>query len=130
MIRRPPRSTRTDTLFPYTTLFRSFEGREMMRHGRRRNIGSLCDDSRHEPFGTCSHQHAEHGQPGFVSKRAERVDRTDLRTDVRHVHSILLGKSKYQKHSSRHSLLHDSSNKVGWVGGRQERKGAVWGKGV
>src|SRR3546814_12815096 len=30
MIRRPPRSTRTDTLFPYTTLFRSHEifGRE------------------------------------------------------------------------------------------------------
>src|SRR3546814_13478670 len=27
MIRRPPRSTRTDTLFPYTTLFRSTEGR-------------------------------------------------------------------------------------------------------
>src|SRR3546814_6770979 len=26
MIRRPPRSTRTDTLFPYTTLFRSLEG--------------------------------------------------------------------------------------------------------
>src|SRR3546814_12086080 len=24
MIRRPPKSTRTDTLFPYTTLFRSF----------------------------------------------------------------------------------------------------------
>src|SRR3546814_8713115 len=29
MIRRPPRSTRTDTLFPYTTLFRS--------HGRARH---------------------------------------------------------------------------------------------
>src|SRR3546814_10870825 len=27
MIRRPPRSTRTDTLFPYTTLFRSDRGR-------------------------------------------------------------------------------------------------------
>src|SRR3546814_6081319 len=26
MIRRPPRSTRTDTLFPYTTLFRSWLG--------------------------------------------------------------------------------------------------------
>src|SRR3546814_17836587 len=26
MIRRPPRSTRTDTLFPYTTLFRSIVG--------------------------------------------------------------------------------------------------------
>src|SRR3546814_15166018 len=28
MIRRPPRSTRTDTLFPYTTLFRSLEALE------------------------------------------------------------------------------------------------------
>src|SRR3546814_16941765 len=28
MIRRPPRSTRTDTLFPYTTLFRSPFGRD------------------------------------------------------------------------------------------------------
>src|SRR3546814_5399491 len=27
MIRRPPRSTRTDTLFPYTTLFRSLASR-------------------------------------------------------------------------------------------------------
>src|SRR3546814_11573463 len=27
MIRRPPSSTRTDTLFPYTTLFRSIRGR-------------------------------------------------------------------------------------------------------
>src|SRR3546814_12049376 len=27
MIRRPPRSTRTDTLFPYTTLFRSTTGK-------------------------------------------------------------------------------------------------------
>src|SRR3546814_6839397 len=28
MIRRPPRSTRTDTLFPYTTLFRSLSSRK------------------------------------------------------------------------------------------------------
>src|SRR3546814_18707682 len=34
MIRRPPRSTRTDTLFPYPTLFRS------TRHGRRDNPGA------------------------------------------------------------------------------------------
>src|SRR3546814_7114487 len=31
MIRRPPRSTRTDTLFPYTTLFRSFAMLTMAR---------------------------------------------------------------------------------------------------
>src|SRR3546814_3592651 len=30
MIRRPPRSTRTDTLFPYTTLFRSIDHREVL----------------------------------------------------------------------------------------------------
>src|SRR3546814_19797412 len=32
MIRRPPRSTRTDTLFPYTTLFRSHVHRRRVRH--------------------------------------------------------------------------------------------------
>src|SRR3546814_18494059 len=31
MIRRPPRSTRTDTLFPYTTLFRSCEPNGALR---------------------------------------------------------------------------------------------------
>src|SRR3546814_6634805 len=30
-IRRPPRSTRTDTLFPYTTLFRSWSARSTAR---------------------------------------------------------------------------------------------------
>src|SRR3546814_2965202 len=36
MIRRPPRSTRTDTLFPYTTLVRSGTGANvfMVKHGR------------------------------------------------------------------------------------------------
>src|SRR3546814_5710685 len=61
MIRRPPRSTRTDTLFPYTTLFRSCGGGESRavetvdgsganihariaaRGGRRRGLG--CRDS-------------------------------------------------------------------------------------
>src|SRR3546814_17787513 len=31
MLRRPPRSTLTDTLFPYTTLFRSKSGRAIFR---------------------------------------------------------------------------------------------------
>src|SRR3546814_1545403 len=36
MIRRPPRSTRTDTLFPYTTLFRSkFHTGDDRRHSKR-----------------------------------------------------------------------------------------------
>src|SRR3546814_1068693 len=50
MIRRPPRSTRTDTLFPYTTLFRSHLGRFLQAHldrlrtvGRRRRIADEVD---------------------------------------------------------------------------------------
>src|SRR3546814_15434916 len=44
MIRRPPRSTRTDTLFPYTTLFRS--GRDERQRARigqvdQRRLGRL-----------------------------------------------------------------------------------------
>src|SRR3546814_8996158 len=35
MIRRPPRSTRTDTLFPYTTLFRSLDRRRLVAPGQR-----------------------------------------------------------------------------------------------
>src|SRR3546814_19772786 len=45
MIRRPPRSTRTDTLFPYTTLFRSpASGRIVPRNGAAASCadGSLC----------------------------------------------------------------------------------------
>src|SRR3546814_13578745 len=39
MIRRPPRSTRTDTLFPYTTLFRSRPGHARPRWRRQRQAG-------------------------------------------------------------------------------------------
>src|SRR3546814_20368015 len=47
MIRRPPRSTRTDTLFPYTTLFRSFApGRHLAQRPRR-----LAGIGRDQEFG-------------------------------------------------------------------------------
>src|SRR3546814_19072091 len=41
MIRRPPRSTRTDTLFPYTTLFRSLE--RILRNLEVRRRGAFTD---------------------------------------------------------------------------------------
>src|SRR3546814_13775057 len=46
MIRRPPKSTRTDTLFPYTTLFRSkaaHHGRLQQRKGPDRFVPAPCD---------------------------------------------------------------------------------------
>src|SRR3546814_2959731 len=38
MIRRPPRSTRTDTLFPYTTLFRSLYYEVRPKHNPNKEI--------------------------------------------------------------------------------------------
>src|SRR3546814_10200208 len=43
MIRRPPRSTRTDTLFPYTTLFRSAD-HEIVQAVRRLDLHDVPED--------------------------------------------------------------------------------------
>src|SRR3546814_7336427 len=53
MIRRPPRSTRTDTLFPYTTLFRSPGSR---RRAARPNASPRNDSWR--GWGRCSRHRA------------------------------------------------------------------------
>src|SRR3546814_19973500 len=58
MIRRPPRSTRTDTLFPYTTLFRSptlaveSDGRLVagVTGAKRNRLHVVRDTSRHRDF--------------------------------------------------------------------------------
>src|SRR3546814_2613123 len=47
MIRRPPRSTRTDTLFPYTTLFRSISTQRLLSPG---DLGG-CDDGSERGYG-------------------------------------------------------------------------------
>src|SRR3546814_19718696 len=57
MIRRPPRSTRTDTLFPYTTLFRSAADDPPLREDRpdpaaaapRQRLSRLFGDRRPPP---------------------------------------------------------------------------------
>src|SRR3546814_4044630 len=53
MIRRPPRSTRTDTLFPYTTLFRSQPCTTNSRNSFRLRTGSAISSRRPlHPAGT------------------------------------------------------------------------------
>src|SRR3546814_1546326 len=49
MIRRPPRSTRTDTLFPYTTLFRSHRGMVGRTHHHDCTAFGKCDDKAGRP---------------------------------------------------------------------------------
>src|SRR3546814_6602635 len=66
MIRRPPRSTRTDTLFPYTTLFRS--GRDHQHEprlrGRRRDAPRGRGRNAQEPVRRIELRHQRHGQEG------------------------------------------------------------------
>src|SRR3546814_4668225 len=49
MLRRPPRSTRTDTLFPYTTLFRSFDPGALHGAGDRQPVGRPAPGSLSRP---------------------------------------------------------------------------------
>src|SRR3546814_3499587 len=57
MIRRPPRSTRTDTLFPYTTLFRS--NRKRWRRQPPSRSGAACNDRRSWDFQPCRYGRSE-----------------------------------------------------------------------
>src|SRR3546814_3898032 len=64
MMRRPPRSTRTDTLFPYTTLFRSIgnaQCRCRWARGRLRFFATTRRGTRRQPSGDLR-------MPGRVSR--------------------------------------------------------------
>src|SRR3546814_8809693 len=76
MIRRPPRSTRTDTLFPYTTLFRS----ELSR----RKIGGRTD--RVPPVDVLSRLSAE-GRRGVRGLPVLREG--GLGAGARHLHGVV-----------------------------------------
>src|SRR3546814_17606919 len=52
MIRRPPRSTRTDTLFPYTTLFRSLDLARRVRGDGEHDIDAVAHRDGDDPVET------------------------------------------------------------------------------
>src|SRR3546814_3181335 len=67
MIRRPPRSTRTDTLFPYTTLFRSLRRADGHQH-------VLADADRPSWLATGLHRAdaGGRGRPQLAARRHRR----------------------------------------------------------
>src|SRR3546814_9203440 len=69
MIRRPPRSTRTDTLFPYTTLFRS-----------RRGGGRIRKYRLSSPFGQPQHLRHRVAIGLLVHQPQRRADRSEEHT--------------------------------------------------
>src|SRR3546814_14772748 len=60
MIRRPPKSTRTDTLFPYTTLFRS-RGPSSVLYGQATNGGIINSVSKTPQFTPEGYVRLEYG---------------------------------------------------------------------
>src|SRR3546814_16391331 len=60
MIRRPPRSTRTDTLCPYTTLFRS--GDDEDGNGRNQTMGKAWFRTPNAPNNERDHRDDQHGR--------------------------------------------------------------------
>src|SRR3546814_18454632 len=115
MIRRPPRSTRTDTLFPYTTLFRSIRAIEdvLARGGGEKFDITVFGD---EPYGhynpiLLSNVLAGNDDPSEIYLNAlawSNDNNLDLRTGVRvlrldnHAHTML---AEADSRDSSHQLL-------------------------
>src|SRR3546814_6028981 len=95
MIRRPPRSTRTDTLFPYTTLFRS----RCPRAPRNRHRG--C--SRAAASASCPARSEEHT--------------SELQSLMRISYAVFCLKKKKREteHAQRNHKLHKPNNKRFYV---------------
>src|SRR3546814_5392751 len=92
MIRRPPRPTRTDTLFPYPTLFRS-------RRHRRRQLGCLRRDGGR--LGG-ERERGEQGQHGADHKRNRAAEARAFRRSA----------SRSEEHTSELQSLMRSSYAV------------------
>src|SRR3546814_3126668 len=82
MIRRPPRSTRTDTLFPYTTLFRSRPGAGRGGSGRDEAPGHPA--ARHGLLRTCRLLARHHRHRGRHARDRRRAGRGGAMTTPAH----------------------------------------------
>src|SRR3546814_18540573 len=77
LIRRPPRSTRTDTLFPYTTLFRSGETALRQMRGTGAHVRQPAPDLRIDR-GSCGRRVGQ-GEGGKIRDRpADQIGRAHV----------------------------------------------------
>src|SRR3546814_4387450 len=106
MIRRPPRSTRTDTLFPYTTLFRSLVG---MDRGRVQYLPKLAGEVRLRNQARAGRR--ERNQPRSEEHTSE------LQSLMRISYAVFCLKKKkqnndtYHKQNTLNTITHIKSNK-------------------
>src|SRR3546814_4506005 len=90
MIRRPPRSTRTDTLFPYTTLFRSAQFRTRRLRGETAAFRVFCHRKCSSHF-----RFAEQGATSRVSRSEEHT--SELQSLMRISYAVFCLKKKKKK---------------------------------
>src|SRR3546814_5209186 len=92
MIRRPPRSTRTDTLFPYTTLFRSHEPTTRIARRRVHRLGLILrTDSRANFLNgtrTLRPESAHTGVKGILHGIGEYIGRQHQRRSEEHTSEL------------------------------------------
>src|SRR3546814_10786968 len=101
MIRRPPRSTRTDTLFPYTTLFRSTEqGSRGTNPVRPRHSGRLAVGGYVHRPGGLDQQSGRDRRAAFDMARGRSEEHTsELPSLMRISYAVFcLKKKKKKKH--------------------------------
>src|SRR3546814_5802636 len=98
MLRRPPRSTRTETLFPYTTLFRSMgdpAGRE------RRSLGPVpAEGTRHHGrhHARPDHAGAYWGATAFPAQARSEEHTSELQSLMRISYAVFCLKKKKTRH--------------------------------
>src|SRR3546814_4973435 len=96
MIRRPPRSTRTDTLFPYTTLFRS--RRAIRCRGRRApRQGAMA-----RPPITAVRMEARCRGPNASPRERSEEHTSELQSLMRISYAVFCLKKKTIKHKNQH----------------------------
>src|SRR3546814_12963357 len=93
ILRRPPRSTRTDTLFPYTTLFRSSRHghQEQRLHLQFREYRSEADSGLLDPAGAISVHHDLQSERNRA--RAAPASRCDIQLPPRMGHPIAVAET-------------------------------------
>src|SRR3546814_2588433 len=123
MIRIPPRSTHTDSLFPYTTRFRSEDGQDAPGPPRRESPGQAagrrpCRDHEHEPRlrrggGNAAGKRARHPclavrrlQLRLLTDRPARSEEhtSELQSLIRTSYAVLRLKNKKPTHASEHKI--------------------------
>src|SRR3546814_1426159 len=99
MIRRPPRSTRTDTLFPYTTLFRSSLAPAPRRRGllvHRARRGQRAHEEVHPPL----YGDAQAGRRGDVGALRSEEHTSELQSLMRISYAVFCLKKKIQNNTN------------------------------